>query len=260
MPANAVDQPVIEVSVEIAAAPATVWRFFTDPIRFAQWMGDSATLLPEVGGALRVGYPGGDIAEGTITAMEPERRVEWTWGYAGEGNPVPVGSTVVTITLEKIDTGTRVTLTHAALATAPVRLGHTQGWNAYLSALANAAALEEQTGRVAETIATWCAAWGITDATARGAALERCATENVTFDDRYARIAGRTALDAHMAAAQQMVPGAQVVPDGPPRLCHNHVLYGWRVPGPGDITFMQGTNYAELAPDGRFVRVVGFWA
>ncbi len=46
------DDDVVEVSVHIAAAPETVFPYFTDPGRYVQWMGGGATLEPVPGGVL----------------------------------------------------------------------------------------------------------------------------------------------------------------------------------------------------------------
>ena len=40
------DADVLEVSVHIAAQPETVFPYFTDPVRYVQWMGSEATLDP----------------------------------------------------------------------------------------------------------------------------------------------------------------------------------------------------------------------
>lgn len=40
------DDGVAEVSVHVAAQPETVFPFFTDPARYAQWMCSGAALEP----------------------------------------------------------------------------------------------------------------------------------------------------------------------------------------------------------------------
>ena len=46
----------------IAARPETIFRYFTDPGRFARWMGQGSVLDPRPGGRLRVGCPTGQVA------------------------------------------------------------------------------------------------------------------------------------------------------------------------------------------------------
>jgi uncharacterized protein YndB with AHSA1/START domain len=96
----------VEVALTIAARPETIFRYFTDPGRFAHWMGEASALDPEPGGRLRVGYPTGQVAAGQVVAVEPGRRIVFTWGYEGDGEPVPAGSSTVEITLEPVADGT----------------------------------------------------------------------------------------------------------------------------------------------------------
>jgi uncharacterized protein YndB with AHSA1/START domain len=81
--------PPVELALTIAARPETIFRFLTDPARFARWMGEGSVLEAEPGGRLRVGF---------------------TWGYEGDGQAVPVGSSTVEITLKPEADGTRVRL------------------------------------------------------------------------------------------------------------------------------------------------------
>jgi uncharacterized protein YndB with AHSA1/START domain len=105
--------PPVEVELTIAARPETIFRYFTDPARFARWMGEGSVLEAEPGGRLRVGYPTGQVAGGRVVALEADRRVVFTWGYEGDGQAVPVGSSTVEITLEPEADGTRVHLRHS---------------------------------------------------------------------------------------------------------------------------------------------------
>jgi uncharacterized protein YndB with AHSA1/START domain len=67
-----------------------------------------AVLEAEPGGRLRVGYPTGQVAGGRVVALEADRRIVFTWGYEGDGQAVPAGSSTVEITLEPQAGGTRV--------------------------------------------------------------------------------------------------------------------------------------------------------
>ena len=64
-------------------------------------------LEAEPGGRLRVGYPNGQVAGGRVVAVEADRRIVFTWGYEGDGQAVPAGSSTVEITLEPQAGGTR---------------------------------------------------------------------------------------------------------------------------------------------------------
>ena len=61
----------VEVSVHIAARPETVFAYFTDPTRYAQWMGNHATLEPVPGGSYRVHLRDGVQAAKTLVSGCP---------------------------------------------------------------------------------------------------------------------------------------------------------------------------------------------
>ena len=113
----------VEVSVHVAATPEDVFRYFTDPARYVQWMGSEATLEPVPGGTYRVRMPDGFRAAGTFLQIDSPHRLAFTWGFAdadaaqrskheqaeeSSGNPMPAGSTRVTVTLDAADGGTRL--------------------------------------------------------------------------------------------------------------------------------------------------------
>jgi len=124
----------IEVSIHIAARRETVFRYFTDPVRYAQWMGDQATLEPVPGGVYRVRMRGGEVASGEFVEVDPPRRIVFTWGWA-DSIAVAPGTTRVVVTLEDEDGGTRVVLRHDGLPDEEQRDHHRIGWQLYMSRL-----------------------------------------------------------------------------------------------------------------------------
>jgi uncharacterized protein YndB with AHSA1/START domain len=141
----------VEVSVHLAATPGDVFRYFTDPVRYVQWMGSEAELEPVPGGTYRVRMPDGFRAAGTFLQIDPPHRLVFTWGFAdadaaqrskheqaeaSSGNPMPAGSTRVTVTLDAADGGTRLTLRHDDLPNDELRDGHRVAWQTYLPRLA----------------------------------------------------------------------------------------------------------------------------
>jgi uncharacterized protein YndB with AHSA1/START domain len=126
---------VVEVSVHISARPETVFPFFTDPVRYVQWMGARATLEPEPGGVYRVGMRDGVEAVGEFVEVDPPHRLVFTWGWTDRFEVAP-GSTRVVVDLHEEDGGTRVVLRHYGLPTDEQRKHHRGGWEAYLDRLA----------------------------------------------------------------------------------------------------------------------------
>jgi uncharacterized protein YndB with AHSA1/START domain len=124
----------IEVSVHIAASPETVFRYFTEPGRYAQWMGRDAMLEPVPGGAYRILMRGEVEASGRFVEIDPPRRVVFTWGWTHD-HAVPPGSTRVVVSLSAEDGGTRVVLRHHDLPDDAQREHHREGWALYLGRL-----------------------------------------------------------------------------------------------------------------------------
>ena len=125
----------VVVTRRIAASPAMVFSFFTDVERWTSWQGVAGEIDPQPGGVFRIRMPGEQVASGTFVEVVPNRRLVFTWGWEGEGSPVPPGSTTVVIELEPDAAGTRLRLTHSALAPPPVAEHHRLGWEQYVGRL-----------------------------------------------------------------------------------------------------------------------------
>lgn len=109
----------------------------TEPERLRRWQAVSARVDLRVGGGYRWTITPGHVAGGTFREVEPGRRVVFGWGW--EGNPALAPDTsTVAITLEPVDAGTQVTLTHEGLTTEQAAM-HAEGWNHYFSRLEKAA-------------------------------------------------------------------------------------------------------------------------
>ena len=125
----------IVVTRRIAAAPATVFSFFTDLERWTAWQGVDGEIDASPGGIFRIRMPGAQVAAGRFVELVPHTRIVFTWGWEGDGSPVPPGSTTVTIELEPDAEGTLVRLTHDGLAPPAVADHHREGWELYLDRL-----------------------------------------------------------------------------------------------------------------------------
>jgi len=125
---------VVEVTVHIAAEPETVFLYFTDPARYALWMGSEARLEPVPGGSYRVRMRDGVEAAGEFVEVDPPRRLVFTWGWTHD-HAVRPGTTRVVVTLRAEDGGTRVVLRHHGLPDDVQRAHHLAGWELYLDRL-----------------------------------------------------------------------------------------------------------------------------
>ncbi len=132
-------EDVVEREVRIEARPETIFGFFTDPAKMVLWKGIDASLDAQPGGIFRVSINGRDIARGEYVEVVPYKRVGFTWGWEGEGQAVPPGSSQVEITLTPDGNGTIVRLRHLGLPSEQ-REQHAMGWEHFLPRLAEAAA------------------------------------------------------------------------------------------------------------------------
>jgi uncharacterized protein YndB with AHSA1/START domain len=124
-------------SIDIAAAPETVFEYLVTNSGMTAWMGQYADLDPMPGGRFAVdiaGYP----VRGQYLQVDRPRRVVVSWGFAGSDD-LPAGASTVEFRLTAIATGTRVDLHHWGLPETEVR-GHADGWANFLPRLAVAGA------------------------------------------------------------------------------------------------------------------------
>lgn len=134
------DPATVVVRRSIRARPAIVFSFFTDRDRWLSWQGITAEIDPRPGGVFRMNVRGDGVASGRFTAVEPHHRIAFTWGWEGDGSPVPPGSSTVEIILvPDTDAGTLLTLVHTGLPF-PALDAHRDGWNHYLDRLSIRAA------------------------------------------------------------------------------------------------------------------------
>jgi len=134
-------EPTVELEFTIQARPEIVFAFFVDPLKYRRWKGEDAELDPRPGGIYRVLMTSRDVVRGEYVAVEPPRRVVFTWGFEGNAG-IPPGSTTVEVTFEPGATPdtTLVRLKHHGLPDESARESHAMGWRHLLERLVIAAA------------------------------------------------------------------------------------------------------------------------
>jgi uncharacterized protein YndB with AHSA1/START domain len=247
---------VVERRVTIAARRETVFGFFIDSARFAAWWGEGSTIDPRPGGKVHIRYPNGVVAGGEVLEIRPAEHVAFTFGYA-TGDPLPIGSSRVSIRLEDHPRGTLVRLRHE-LPTASAAEVHVQGWRYQLSVFAHVVALQAHAS-VGPLADRFFALWAETDAAKRRATLAAIAVPGVAFRDPYSCLEGADDLDAHIAAAQRFMPGVVLEREGDARQCQGTAAVDWVVRAEDGSVRTRGTNVFELAADGRIAGVTGLW-
>lgn len=106
-----------------------VWRALTDPAALAAWFwparfATTAEVDLRIGGRYRIDGPGAGMAvSGEYVAVDPPRRLAFTWRWDGEAE-----ETLVTLVLADDGAGTELQLTHEHFADGAVRDEHAKGW------------------------------------------------------------------------------------------------------------------------------------
>ena len=123
----------------IAAEPAIVFAFFTDPDKMTRWMGVRSDLDAKPGGVYLVNVNNKNVARGEFEEVTPNSRLVFSFGWEDAAFGITPGSSRIEIDLEPKDGGTQLTFVHSGLPEAAVE-PHTEGWTHYHGRLAIVAA------------------------------------------------------------------------------------------------------------------------
>ena len=86
----------LDRTLVIGAPPAAVFKYFTDPARWAAWWGAGSTIDARPGGRVFIRYPGGIEARGEVVEITPPSQIVFTYGYV-TARRSPPGESRVTI-------------------------------------------------------------------------------------------------------------------------------------------------------------------
>ncbi len=126
-----------EKSVLVPLGADGTFALITQPDRLRRWQVVTARVDLRAGGDYRWTIIPGHSVAGTVTEVEPGRRVVFTWGWEGSAD-LPPGASTVIITLEPAAGGTMVRLVHEGL-TGEQEASHAEGWTHFLGRLVTAA-------------------------------------------------------------------------------------------------------------------------
>ena len=124
----------IEREIRIEARAEKIFSLLIDPEKITLWMGITAELDPQPGGAFRVDVTGQDITSGWYVSIAPFSRVVFTWGWESEHTMVTPGTSTVEIVLTEEGDSTTLQLRHSGLPELD-RGSHGMGWDHYLNRL-----------------------------------------------------------------------------------------------------------------------------
>ena len=134
------DAFVVQRETQIAAPPATVFAYLTDPQKILSWMGVEANTEAQPGGLYLVKGVGarGRTARGAFREVVPVHRLAYSFGWDDDAD-VPPGSGLIEIDLIDHNGGTLMRMTHSGLPNEAEAINHGKGWTHYLGRLAIAA-------------------------------------------------------------------------------------------------------------------------
>jgi uncharacterized protein YndB with AHSA1/START domain len=136
------EEPVIVEGV-LRAPVARVFHAWTDPEEIIKWFGlesgamRSAQIDLRVGGkwcfVMQEGEEGRQILQGEYIAIQPEKRLEFSWRHVREhadGKREETPDSKVTVTFRADGASTHVHLRHEGILHQDGRLGVGRGWDA----------------------------------------------------------------------------------------------------------------------------------
>lgn len=128
----------ITKTATLPVSPDEAFALITEPERLRRWMTVTSSVDLRAGGSYRWTVTPGHIMSGTITEIDPGKRIVFGWGHENDTELPPDGSTI-TITVEPAAEGSLVTLVHEGL-TAKQETGHQEGWDHFFGRLEKVAA------------------------------------------------------------------------------------------------------------------------
>jgi uncharacterized protein (TIGR03086 family) len=127
-----------EKSVFVPLGADETFALITRPDRLRRWQAITARVDLRAGGEYRWTIVPGHVVRGTMTEVDPGKRVVFTWGWEGSTD-LPPGASTVIITLEPAPGGTTVRLVHDGLSEEQAA-SHAMGWEHYFGRMVKAVA------------------------------------------------------------------------------------------------------------------------
>ena len=112
---------------------------------------------------------------------------------------------------------------------------------------------------IKQAVTQYMAAWNAPEAASRQALLAQCWSDSGVYLDPRTALTGRDDLARHIATVQAARPGARLEFISGIDVHHHVVRFLWRLVRAdgscGDVSI----DFGEVGPDGRLVRMVGFF-
>jgi hypothetical protein len=124
---------------------------------------------------------------------------------------------------------------------------------------ARASAKQQATPTVTELIDSYCAVWNEPNPARRQQLLAKIWGANATYTDPTVHTSTADELLGHIAQAQARRPGAKVVRTSEVDAHHGLARFAWHVVQADGTSLPEGLDIAEISPDGKIQRIVGFF-
>jgi hypothetical protein len=111
---------------------------------------------------------------------------------------------------------------------------------------------------VTTVVESYIAMWNETDPQRRRSIIEQTWTDDASYVDPNAEVAGADGLDALVAAVQEQFPGHRFVLAAGPDAHHDRVRFTWQLVGESGDAIATGLDVGVIADDGRLRAVTGF--
>jgi hypothetical protein len=112
---------------------------------------------------------------------------------------------------------------------------------------------------VTSTVDTYLAMWNEADPAKRTQLIERAWTADGRYLDPMLEADGHDALHEMVTKVQSAYPGQQFKRLSGIDAHHDQVRFAWELSGDDGTVTVQGVDVGELADDGRFARITGFF-
>lgn len=112
---------------------------------------------------------------------------------------------------------------------------------------------------VLETLQAYLSAWTESSDAKRQELLQQSWADDGRYTDPISDILGRDAMMNVLTGFAQQHPGHAFVLASAIDQHHNLLRFSWRFEHPDGSTIFEGMDFAELADDGRLMRIVGFY-
>ena len=125
----------LQKTIYLRATPEKVWSYLTDPDKLAIWFHKPPSALTEGPYEMYGSESGDKLMWGDVTVCEPFKRLHYSFSIA----PMAGATSRVKWTLDEVDGGTRLSLTHEDLPQGAEAFGLVlaldKGWDDHLARL-----------------------------------------------------------------------------------------------------------------------------